>query len=166
MEEIVNKVAKSGLVTFDFEEHYPEGNRMSLDIKDQLWMGMALKEKDFREFIAAHDWSQYQDAYVSVFCSADAIIPHWAFMLISTKLAGIAQVVFFGTAEEMEKVIFLQLINSINIEEYRDVRVVVKGCGNKFVPTSAYADLAFKLQPVVKSLMFGEPCSTVPIFKK
>jgi S-adenosylmethionine/arginine decarboxylase-like enzyme len=166
MDEIVNKVAKSGLVTFDFEEHYPDGVRKSLDIKDQLWMGMALKEKDFREFISSHDWSQYKDAFVNVYCSVDAIIPHWAFMLISTRLSGIAKEVYFGTAEEMERLIFRKLIDSIQEEDYRDVRVVVKGCGNKFVPTSAYADLALKLQPVVKSLMFGEPCSTVPIFKK
>jgi Protein of unknown function (DUF2480) len=166
MDEIVNKVAKSGLVTFDFEEHYPEGTRMSLDIKDQLWMGMALKEKDFRDFISSHNWTQYQDAFVNVFCSADAIIPHWAFMLVATKLTGVAKEIYFGTAEEMEKSIFKKVIDSINAEDYRDVRVVVKGCGNKYVPTSAYADLAFKLQPVVKSLMFGEPCSTVPIYKK
>lgn len=166
MDEIVNKVAKSGLVTFDFEEHYPEGLRMSLDIKNQLWMGMALKEKDFREFISSHDWAEYQDAYVSVYCSADAIIPHWAYMLVSTRLTGIAREIYFGTPEEMEKLIFRKLIDSIQEEDYRDVRVVVKGCGNKYVPTSAYADLAFKLQPVVKSLMFGEPCSTVPIYKK
>jgi hypothetical protein len=117
MDEIVNKVAKSGLVTFDFEEHYPEGKRMSLDIKDQLWMGMALKEKDFREFISSHNWAQYQGAFVNVFCSADAIIPHWAFMLISTRLTGIAKEIYFGTPEEMEKLIFRKLIDSIQAEE-------------------------------------------------
>lgn len=166
MEEIVNKVAKSGLITFDFAEHYPEGKRLSFDIKDQLWMGMALKEKDFREFIASHDWGAYSDAFVHVHCTADAIIPHWAYMLVVSKLTGIAAYVYVGTQEEMETAIFHQLIQNLDIENYRDARVVVKGCSDRYVPTSAYALLVNKLQPVVKSLMFGEPCSTVPVYKK
>lgn len=166
MEEIVNKVAKSGLITFDFSAHYPEGKRMGIDIKDQLWMGMALKEKDFRDFIANHDWSQYAGAYVHVECTADAIIPHWAFMLVVSKLTGVAAYVYVGSLEDMETSIFNQVIQDLDVEEYRDARVVIKGCSDRFVPTSAYALLVNRLQPVVKSLMFGEPCSTVPVYKK
>ena len=166
VEEIVNKVAASGLVTIDLEELYPAEERASIDIKDQLWQGLALKEKDFREWIKTNDWSVYQDKFVAVFCSVDAIIPNWAFMLVASKLSGVAKRVVFGTPAMLEQIIFHDLIQSIPTENYRDARVVIKGCSDKPVPASAYLDLVNRIQPVAKSIMFGEPCSTVPVYKK
>lgn len=166
LDEIVNKVASSGLVTLSLEEIYPEGRRESIDIARKLWQGIALKEKDFREWIRSNDWEHYRDCYVAVYCSADAILPHWAFMLVSSALSGIARGVYAGSPEAMESWIFKRLIESIDLETYRDARVVIKGCSEREVPVSAYADLVSHLQPVVKSLMFGEPCSTVPVYKR
>lgn len=165
-EEIVNKVAKSGLITINLEEMYPEGERDEFDLKDLLWQGLALREKDFRDFLKDHDWSQYQDKYVAVFCSVDAIIPHWAYMLVSSHLTDIARFVYIGGTSEMETAIFKKIIEEINVADYADQRLVIKGCSDRPVPQSAYADLVFKLQPVAKSIMFGEPCSTVPVFKR
>ncbi len=165
-EEIVNKVAKSGLITINLEEMYPEGERAEFDLKDLLWQGLALREKDFRDFLKDHDWSQYQDKYVAVFCSVDAIIPHWAYMLVSSHLTDIARFVYIGGTSEMETAIFKKIIEEINVADYADQRLVIKGCSDRPVPQSAYADLVFKLQPVAKSIMFGEPCSTVPVFKR
>jgi len=165
-EEIVNKVAKSGLITINLEEMYPEGERVEFDLKDLLWQGLALREKDFRDFLKDHDWSQYQDKYVAVFCSVDAIIPHWAYMLVSSHLTDIARFVYIGGTSEMETAIFKKIIEEINVADYADQRLVIKGCSDRPVPQSAYADLVFKLQPVAKSIMFGEPCSTVPVFKR
>ncbi|MFY7708411.1 MAG: DUF2480 family protein [Flavobacteriales bacterium] len=165
-EEIVNKVAKSGLITINLEEMYPEGERVGFDLKDLLWQGLALREKDFRDFLKEHDWSQYQDKYVAVFCSVDAIIPHWAYMLVSSHLTDIARFVYIGGTSEMETAIFKKIIEEINVADYTDQRLVIKGCSDRPVPQSAYADLVFKLQPVAKSIMFGEPCSTVPVFKR
>ncbi len=166
MDEIVNKVAKSGLVTINLEEFYPEVKRMNFDLKDLLWQGLALKEKDFRTFLKEHDWSVYKDAYVAVYCSADAIIPHWAFMLVSSCLIGFAKRIHIGSPSEMESAIFRDIIFSLDKNQYADQRLVIKGCADKEVPSSAYADLVTYLQPVAKSIMFGEPCSTVPVFKK
>jgi len=166
MDEIINKVASSGLVTVDLEEMYPQGERVVLDIKDQLWQGLALKEKDFREWIKTNDWSVYQNKLVAVTCSVDAIIPNWAFMLVASKLEGVAKRVVFGNAEMLEIILFSELISTINPEDYRDKRLVIKGCSDRPVPTSAYVELVNKLQPVAKSIMFGEPCSTVPVFKR
>lgn len=166
MSEIINKVAASGLITINLEEIYPEGKRLSVDIAAQLWQGIALKEKDFRDWIKLHDWEQYRDAYVAVYCSADAIIPHWAFMLVVSALSGIARRAVVASPQELESLIFRDLIFSLDREVYRDARVVIKGCSDREVPVSAYSDLVFHLQPVVKSLMFGEPCSTVPVFKR
>ncbi|MFN6380531.1 MAG: DUF2480 family protein [Flavobacteriales bacterium] len=165
-EEIVNKVAKSGLITINLEEMYPEGDRVGFDLKDLLWQGLALREKDFRDFLKDHVWSLYQDKYVAVFCSVDAIIPHWAFMLVTSHLTGIAHLVHIGSVLEMETAIFKKIIEEINVLEYTDQRLVIKGCSDRPVPQSAYADLVFRLQPVAKSIMFGEPCSTVPVFKR
>jgi len=166
MSEIFNKVATSGLLTIDLEDIYPEGERAVVDIAAQLWQGLALKEKDFREWIKSNDWEQYRDALVAVRCSADAIVPHWAFMLVASALSGIARKVFFGTPALLESVVFSELVSSLDRETYRDARVVIKGCSQREVPGSAYVDLVNHLQPVVKSLMFGEPCSTVPVFKR
>lgn len=166
MDEIINKVQQSGLITIDLEELYPKGERVEYDIAQNLWQGLALKEKDFREFISTNDWSVYKDKYVAVFCSADAIVPTWAFMLLSAALQPYAKKIVFGSKEELEKNIFSDLISSLNENNYKDARVVIKGCSDLPVPLSAYVDLTNKLLPVVKSLMFGEPCSTVPIYKK
>jgi len=166
MEEIVNKVAASGLVTIDLEEIYPTGERVSFDIANHLWQGLALREKDFREFIKENNWEAYRDKYVAICCSVDAIVPNWAYMLIASKLEGVAKAVVFGGLELLEFTIFNRLIDQLPIEDYRDKRLVIKGCSNKPVPSSAYVDLVTKLQPVAKSIMFGEQCSTVPVFKR
>lgn len=166
MSEIINKVAASGLVTIDLETIYPEGPRTLIDVKDQLWMELALKEKDFREWIKTNDWQQYRDHFVAVTCSNDAIVPHWAFMLVASALTGIAKRVVFGSLQQLEETIFSDLIDELNQEDYRDKRIVIKGCSERPVPVSAYLNLVTKLQPVAKSIMFGEPCSTVPVYKR
>lgn len=165
-ENFINKVAQSGLVTLDPAVFYPPGERAVYDIKDNLFMELILKEKDFREFVKNHDWAQYQDKYVAVTCSADAIVPAWAYMLLANRLAPYAKEVVFGDAEVLETVLFVKSIAGLDVEQYRDQRIVIKGCGDIPVPVSAYVELTKKLTPVVKSLMFGEPCSTVPIYKK
>jgi hypothetical protein len=165
-ENIVNKVAQSGLVTLDPAAFYPEGERAVYDIKDNLFMGLMLREKDFREFVKTHDWSQYNGKNVAVTCTADAIVPAWAYMLLANKLAPFAREVVFGNEDVLETVLFEKSIAKMDVEQYRDQRIVLKGCGDIPVPVSAYVELTKKLTPVVKSLMFGEPCSTVPIYKK
>jgi hypothetical protein len=165
-ENIINKVAQSGLVTLDPSSFYPAGERVVYDIAGNLFQGLILREKDFREFVKTHDWSQYQDKNVAVTCSADAIVPGWAYMLLANKLAPYAREIVFGTVEVLETVLFIKNIANMDIEQYRDQRIVIKGCGDIAVPVSAYVELTKKLTPVVKSLMFGEPCSTVPIYKK
>ena len=165
-ENFVNKIAQSGLVTLDPASFYPEGERVIYDIKDNLFMELILKEKDFREFVKGHDWTQYQNKYVAVTCSADAIVPAWAYMLLANKMAPYAKEVVFGDEDVLETVLFVKSIANMDPEQYRDQRIVIKGCGDIPVPVSAYVELTKKLTPVVKSLMFGEPCSTVPIYKK
>lgn len=166
MDEIVNKVAGSGLVTIDLEEFYPKGERVVLDIKDQLFQGLLLREKDFREFIKQEDWSKYNGMYVAVTCSADAIIPTWAYMLLASALEPFAKKVVFGSAETLETVLYDELLRSLDVQQYKDARVVIKGCGNLPVPRAAYVELTRLLRPHVKSIMYGEPCSTVPIYKQ
>ena len=165
-ENIINKVAQSGLVTLDPAAFYPQGERVVYDIKDNLFMELILKEKDFREFVKGHDWTQYQDKYVALTCTTDAIVPAWAYMLLANRLAPYAKEVVFGDAEVLETVLFVKSIASLDVEQYRDQRIVIKGCGDIPIPVSAYVELTKKLTPVVKSLMFGEPCSTVPIYKR
>lgn len=166
-ENIINKVALSGLVTLDPAEFYTPGERVVYDIKDNLFHGLILKEKDFREFVKGHDWSQYQDKYVAVTCTADAIVPAWAYMLLANRMAPYAKEVVFGDAEVLETVLFVKAITAnLDAEKYRDQRLVIKGCGDIPVPVSAYVELTKRLTPVAKSLMFGEPCSTVPIYKR
>jgi hypothetical protein len=166
MEEIENKVANSGLITIDPGEMYLPGERVLLDIKDQLFRELILREKDFREFIKAHDWSQYKDKYVAVTCSADAIIPDWAWMLLASSLEPFAKKIVFGSLEVLETVLFDEILSHFDAEKYRGERIVIKGCGDKPVPKSAYIELTRKLRPVVKSIMYGEPCSTVPVYKQ
>lgn len=165
-ENIVNKVAKSGLVTLDPAEFYVQGERVVYDIKENLFHGLILREKDFREFLAANDWSVYQDKYVAITCTADAIVPAWAYMLLANRMAPYAKDVVFGDMDVLETVLFAKATANLDVEQYRDKRMVIKGCGDVPVPVSAYVELASRLTPVVKSLMFGEPCSTVPIYKR
>ncbi len=162
---IINRVASSGIITLDLEEMYPQGERMVFDLKPLLWEEVALKEDDLRAFCKEHDWSQYSNKFVSVHCSADAIVPTWAFMLVATQLQPYATFVSQGDAEALERAIFTRFVAHLDAEPYRNARVVVKGCSKLPVPLNAYVELSTKLLPVVKSLMFGEPCSTVPLYK-
>lgn len=163
---IINKVATSGLITFDLEDFYDKNERVIYDLKDNLFMGMILREKDFREFLKTHDWSQYTGKNVAIICSEDAIIPTWAYMLLALKLEPVANAVVFGDLAALENKLFYDAIAKVNPEDYRDARVVVKGCSKVPVPTAAYVEITRKLQPVAQSLMFGEPCSTVPLYKR
>ncbi len=165
-ESIVNKVAGSGLVSVDLENYIPSGDVLSFDLKDYLFMELILKEKDFREALKNTDWSLYKGRNVALFCSADAVIPMWAYMLVTSYLQPVAAEVFVGSPEELVKHIFLKRISSVNPEEFADQRVVVKGCGDTAIGPFAYAAITRILQPVAKSIMYGEPCSTVPIYKK
>ena len=165
-ENIINKVAQSGLVTLDPALFYAPGERVIYDIKDNLFHGLMLREKDFREFVKTHDWAQYAGKNVAVTCTADAIVPAWAYMLLANRLAPYAREVVFGDAGVLETVLFVKEIARLDVEQYRDQRLVIKGCGDIPVPVSAYVELTKKLTPVAKSLMFGEPCSTVPIYKR
>lgn len=144
----------------------PENEIQVIDIAEQLWQGLALKEKDFRTWVKEHDWTQYQGTNVAVYCSADAIVPHWAFMLVSSQLSGIANHVSFSNAIDAEIELVTKAIDAIDLAEFEGQRVIVKGCGKKNLPFSVYGYITNKLTPVVKSLMFGEPCSTVPVFKR
>ena len=165
-EEIINKVAQSALTTIDLESYFPVEEVAVFDLKPFLFMEMILKEKDFRASLQGTDWTIYQDKYVTVNCSADAIIPMWAYMLVASYLQPLAKDVFFGTIEEAKNHIFQKNIENINVNEYNDKRIVVKGCGDLDLGPHAYLAITKKLRPVVKSIMYGEPCSTVPIFKK
>jgi hypothetical protein len=166
MDTIINKVSQSGLATIDLETYYDESPREVYDIKEQLFMGLMLKETEFRDFIKTNDWTKYTGKHVAIVCSADAIVPTWAFMLVANKLSGLAKSFVFGDLSLLEFSLFKNQIDAINFEEYRDQRVVVKGCSKKPVPVSAYVYLTEKLTPIVKSIMYGEPCSTVPVYKR
>ena len=165
-EEIVNRVAKSKLVTFDLEDLYPVGKRITLDIAQWLDQGFILREKAFRESLNNHDWSLYQDAYVSLYCSTDAIVPAWAFMLVTSKLKDIVKKAVTGTLETLETIVFTEIINNLDLAPYKGVPVIIKGCTEKPVPENAYILLTQRLQTVARSLMFGEACSSVPLFKQ
>lgn len=163
--EIKNKVAGSGLVELNLEDYYPKGERIVVDIKDQLWQGLILREDEFRAFIKETDWSYYQDKFVAITCTADAIIPLWAYMLVASAVEPFAKKVVFGDLKALETALFSQTLSKVNIEEYRDKRVIVKGCSKYPVPESAYIEITAMLRPIVKSIMFGEACSTVPVYK-
>ncbi len=166
MEEIVNRVAKSPLVTLELEAYYHPGERILLDLKDVLFQGMILREKDFREWAKNHDWSQYQDKNLAVTCTADAIIPTWAYMIITTKAEAYCNLLVQGDLDDLEMILFHNAISNIDFESFKDKMVVVKGCSKVNVPASAYMEVSRKLYPYVKSIMYGEPCSTVPVYKK
>jgi hypothetical protein len=165
-DEIVNKVSQSGLITIDLEEFYPPGERILFDIKDHLFQGLILREKDFREFIQTEDWNKYKNKYVALTCSTDAIVPTWAYMLLSTKLSPIAKKVVFGNLETLETVLYHEILANIDLNKYKDARIVIKGCGNLPVPKAAFVEITNLLRPVAKSIMYGEPCSTVPLYKQ
>jgi hypothetical protein len=165
-EVIVNKVAESGIISLDLEQYYPKDEIVVFDLKNHLFMELILKEKDYREALKNTDWSIYSNKIVCITCTADAIIPMWAYMLPVTYLEPVAKDVQFGTAESVEEKLLLNNIKDIDVTEYTDKRVVIKGCGEKKIPEAAYVLMTQKLRPVVKSIMYGEPCSTVPIYKK
>ena len=163
---IINKVAQSALETLDLEAFYPAGEIVVFDLKDYLFMELILKEKEYRDTLKNADWSIYENKIVAITCSADAIIPLWAYMLAVTYLQPFAWDILFGKKEEVLEKLLLKRINQINAEDFRDKRVVVKGCGDKKIPESAFVEITKMLRPVVKSIMYGEPCSTVPIYKR
>lgn len=165
-EEIVNKVAQSGLLTLDLEEFYPKEEILVFDLKPHLFMEMILKEKDFRASLQNTDWTQYQDRIVAVTCTADTIIPLWAYMLVGVNLQPFAKDIILGDKQVALQQTYLSRLASIDLEAYTDKRVVVKGCGDLSVGAFAYMEIAKRLRPVVKSIMYGEPCSTVPVYKK
>lgn len=164
-ELIPNKIANSGLVTLDLADFYPSGLRLELDIAPWLYEGVMLREKDFRAAVKAHDWSQYQNAYVAVYCSEDAIVPQWAYLLLAASLTPFARRVVHGPREVLESLLMDEAIARADIQAYQNKRVIVKGCGDLPIPAHAYVALTSRLQPVVRSLMFGEACSTVPVYK-
>ena len=163
---IINKVANSGLITLDLEEYYHSGERVIYDIADNLFHGLILREKDFREFLKQHNWAQYQDKNVAIICSADAIVPTWAYMLLAIYLEPYANLFVFGSMEMLESALFEQALSKIDLSQYKEGKVVIKGCSNIPVPTYAYVEITRLLKPYARSIMYGEPCSTVPIYKK
>ena len=165
MDKIVNKVANSPLITLDLQEFRPEGERVLVDIAGHLHEGIILREKDFREFIRSNDWSTFKGKHVAVTCSVDAIVPTWAFMLVASALQPFAQTIVFGTLEELEASLMRDAINKLPEDLYKNKKIVVKGCG-KNMPVSAYIDLMNKIRPLATSIMYGEPCSTVPLYKQ
>lgn len=165
-DEIRNKVAESALITFNLEDLYQVGERKTFDLKDFLFEGLILKEKDYRQALKDFDWSAYQDAFVNIECTADAIVPQWAFMLAATYLQPVSKRVVMGTSETLETVLYQEALANLDLEQFRDERVIVKGCSKYPVPTSAYVEFVAKLTPIAKSVMYGEACSTVPLFKK
>lgn len=165
-EPILNRVAQSKLVTFNLEDYYPEGKRRRLDIKDWLHQGFILKEKEFRSFVEDHDWQQYKGDYVALHCSTEAIVPGWAYMLISTKIQPYARQVIVGDLEELESAIYLAVLSELDLAPFKDKPVIIKGCSNKPVPQNAYLWAASKIRQVAKSVMYGEACSSVPLYKR
>ena len=166
MEPFINKVAESGIISLDLEKYFSKEKLIVFDLKDYLFMGLILKEKDFRAALITTDWEKYRDSFVAVTCSADAIIPMWANMLVTVYLSPIAKSVYFGTEEYVKEQLLLNALNTINGVDYTDQRVVVKGCGENPVPASAYVKITSILRHYAKSIMYGEPCSTVPLYKK
>ena len=166
MDEIVNRVSQSALVTFDLEDYYPKGKRETIDVKDWLFEGFILREKEFRQQLENYNWEQYQDAYVALGCSTDAIIPGWAYMLITTKLQPFAKKISVGTLEDLETALYQSILEKLDVSPYVGLPVIIKGCSKKPVPPNAYIMATAKIQAVAKSIMYGEACSAVPLFKR
>lgn len=165
-QEIVNRVSNSKLLVFDLEELYTPGERLLFDIKPWLFQELILREKEYRDYIKNHDWSQYTNKLIAITCTAEAIIPTWAYMLLSSALQPVAGMVVFGSLDDLESIIYQKTLEKVDWEKYRDAKVVIKGCSKVNVPISAYVEATNKLRALASSVMFGEPCSTVPIFKK
>ena len=163
-DEIINKVSNSKLINIDLEEFYPNGERVLFDIKDWLFEGIILKEKDFRASVKDHNWSGYKNACVALTCSEDAIIPSWAYLLLASELSAFAKKVVVGNLELLETVLFQEVIQNLNIEPFKDKPIIIKGCAQKPIPSSAFTMLIQKLQPIAKTIMYGEACSTVPLY--
>jgi hypothetical protein len=164
-DEIINRVANSKLVTINLEDYYPVGKRVLFDIKDWLYEGFVLREKDFRDLVKSFDWAQYKDCYVALTCSSDAIIPGWAFILLSIHLEPFTKKTVIGNLELLETSIYQDVLNGLDVSAFQNKPIIIKGCSNKPVPQNAYIMLAIKLKPVAKSIMYGEACSAVPLFK-
>jgi len=164
--EIKNKVAESGIITIDLLDYKPKTNLLCVDLKEQLWEELVLKEKEFRNWVKNHNWEQYKNQFVAVFSSADAIIPQWAYMLVASELQNQTKQFFFDIPEKVEIQLWINNLKSHNMNDYKDKRIVVKGCGEETVPYQIYAEFTRLAQPYVLSIMFGEPCSTVPVYKK
>lgn len=165
-QEIINRVANSKLKVIDLEDYYPEGKRVLFDIKDWLLEGLVLREKDFRQDVSEHDWSQYKDCYVALHCSTDAIVPDWAYMLISLQLQEFSKLTVIGPLDQLESIIYTSIISDLDLTVYKDMPVIIKGCSHKPVPANALILLSQKLKPIAKSIMFGEACSSVPLYKR
>ncbi|SMC74233.1 DUF2480 family protein [Pedobacter africanus] len=165
-ENFVNKVAASGLITLNLEDYFHPGERVVYDIKENLFHGLMLREKDFREFIKNHDWQAYSGKNIAIICSADAIVPTWAYMLLASRMKPYANEVVFGNLETLEAVLFTKALAKIDVNAFADERVVIKGCADIEVTAAAFVEITNLLTPVVKSIMYGEPCSTVPIYKR
>jgi hypothetical protein len=166
MEEIINKVANSALQVFDLEDYYLNGTRAQIDISEWLLEGFLLKEKDFREQLKNHDWLQYQDKYIAINCSTDAVIPAWASILVAVHVAPFAKKVISGNLEDLETALYQEILSTIDFSVYHDKPLILKGCSKKPVPKSAYVLAVQKLQPYAKSIMYGEACSAVPLYKR
>ena len=164
--EIINRVAQSKLVTIDLEDFYPPGERVVIDLKDWLFEGLVLREKDFRAAVKAHDWSVYEGKYAAVLCSTEAIIPSWAYLLVTISLAPFAKKVVVGSLELLESQLYESILDTLPLDPYKDRPVIIKGCSEKHIPETAYASLVTRLLPVASSLMYGEACSSVPLHKK
>jgi len=164
--EIKNKVTDSGLITIDLADFYVKGERALFDIKPLLFEELLLREKDFREFVKNNDWSVYKNKFVAITCSSDAIIPVWAYMLLASALQPFAAKIVFVTMDDLETKLFDEQLSKFDTAQFIDQRVVIKGCGDVAVPVSAYMQLTGMLNPIVKSIMYGEPCSTVPVYKR
>ena len=165
-DEIINRVANSKLITINLEDYYPQGKRIIFDIKDWLFEGFVLREKDFRDQAKQFDWAQFQDQYVALTCSSDAIIPAWAFFFLIIKLEPFEKKTVIGTLELLETSIYQEVLNTLDISEFSNKPIIIKGCSKKPVPQNAYIMLANKLKPVAQSIMYGEACSSVPLYKK
>lgn len=164
--EIVNRVANSKLVVVDLEDYYPKGKRTVIDIKNWLYEELVLREKDFREQVKQHNWSDYQDDFVALTCTSDAIVPAWAFMLLTMELQPYAKMIVLGSLEQLETAIYQDIIHNLDLTEFVDKPLIIKGCSHKPVPANAYILLSQKLKPIAKSIMYGEACSSVPLYKR
>lgn len=165
-EEIVNRVANSALQVFDLEDYYPDGERVALDVSGWLWQGLVLREKEFRDALKNHDWEQYSGKFVAVFCSEDAIVPAWAYMLVTTYLQPFAKKIVQGSVDRLNVLVYQEILDGLDYSPYADKPVIIKGCSRKPVPEEAYVIATQKLMPVAKSIMFGEACSSVPLYKR